>query len=288
MNSTELIGTVKKIADIIRNYYIDESIGNQVADELESYTKSEKWTRVIDSGNIYRLLTNLNCIINTNTDDAHFYLSYGNVMTPATTDAGIDRFTPHYIRIREFLDLRDEYVRMKYIMVFDQIQDPLLIDIRDCPGGIPELTYFILCHLFPDGTPLIELQTRTEPPKVFKSANVLPFYPSYNQIKKYHGRVRVLVNGATASAAESLAYVIQHRGRGKIFGAQTAGHAHIQFTSKVDTFYLHLPYARTCDPDTHMDWEGKGILPDFPIGSREYISLIYSDVASNVITPIES
>jgi C-terminal processing protease CtpA/Prc len=97
----------------------------------------------------------------------------------------------------------------------------------------------------------------------------------------------VLINGATASAAESFAYAIQHRGRGKLYGVKSAGHAHISFTSRFDDLFLHLPYARTCDPDTHDDWEGKGLTPDYEVGSPEYIKLIYSEIANYSMTPIE-
>jgi hypothetical protein len=61
----------------------------------------------------------------------------------------------------------------------------------------------------------------------------------------------------------------------------------MQFTTNFDNISLHLPHARTCDPDTHVDWEGIGIKPDFEVGSREYISLIYGEVANNVMVPAD-
>jgi hypothetical protein len=280
---------VRRIVETIRDNYINEEIAPKVASALENYIGSAGWKRATEAGNIHRLLKNLNCIITTETDDTHFSLTHGgsNWVPAGVFDGGITRYTPHYIHIREFQPMGDEFVRASYTKVFAQFQDPLVIDIRNCPGGSPELVYFILCHFFPDGTPMLELQTRHEQPVIFKSASEFPFYTSFNQIKKYTGRIYVLVNGNTASAAESLAYAIQHRSRGKIYGTRTYGSAYMQFTTNFDNISLHLPHARTCDPDTHVDWEGIGIKPDFEVGSREYISLIYGEVANNVMVPAD-
>lgn len=284
MNDIE--GNVRKIAQAIRDYYIIEEKSARVADRIESYIGSKSWETAIDSENAYRIVSNINSIITSETDDMHFYVTQSGHHYQSG-NSGIERYTPHFVSISSFEGLYDESVRYNWAKVFEQLQDPVVFDVRGCPGGSPELAYYLLCHLFPDGTPLIELQTRGKDPQVFRAASVLPFYTTYNQVRKYNGRVRILVSGATGSAAESFAYAVQHRGRGKLYGGKTVGAAHVTFTNAFGDLYLHLPYGRTCDPDTHEDWEGKGLTPDYGVGSREYIQLIYSEVTGYTFTPVD-
>jgi hypothetical protein len=278
--------TIRKMAKAIADHYIDEDKAKDVSDKLINYIGSPGWERYLNTGNVQRLMWNLNCIITNTADDGHFYLSPANGgMAPQTHNTGIDRFTPHYIKISEFVNLGDEYVRQQYMKVFAQIQDPLIIDVRDCPGGSPETTYFILSHLFPDDTPLFELVTRGSPKKLFKATSVLPFYTSYNTVKKFNGKVRILANGNTASAAESLTFVVKNTKRGEVYGSRTATHAHIKMALQVDNVLVHIPFAKTINPEDGKDWEGVGILPDFDITSKEFVDLVYKELAPNYLTP---
>lgn len=279
--------TIRKIAAAIKNYYVNEEKASLVAEKLEAFIGSPGWERYTNTNNLARMIWNLNCIITNTADDAHFYISpAGGGMPQRGGSTGIERFTPHYIKINEFVHLQDEYTRLQYMKVFEQVQDPLIIDVRDCPGGSPETAYFILSHLFPDGEELFELITRTNPVKLFKSVSVFPFYGSYNTVKKYTGRVSVLINGNTASAAESMTFVIKNKGRGKVYGSRSGTHAHITMGLPVDGLVVHIPFARTADPQTHEDWEGVGIVPDFDVTSKEFVDLIYRELSVNYFTPV--
>lgn len=176
-------------------------------------------------------------------------------------------------------------VRASYRAVLSQIREPLIIDLRGCGGGDPELAYFILCHLFADGEPLFELHTRTRAPQLFKAASTLPFYLTANTVTKYKGAISVVVNGHTASAAELIASVIKNRGRGKIYGSRTAATAHIYMSVQLDGLIVNLPVAKTVDPESKKSWEGVGVTPDYEVGSKEYIDLIYRNMSAEVFSP---
>lgn len=276
--------TIRKIAAAIKDHYVDKQKAADVAQNLLAFIGSPGWERYILTNNTSRLIWNLNCIITNTADDGHFFISTSS-RAQSSAGTGIDRFTPHYIKINDFVHLNDENVRIQYSKVFAQIQDPLIIDVRDCPGGNPETAYFILSHLLADDTPLFELITRTTEPRIFKSTSVLPFYSTYNAIKKFTGRVRILVNGNTASAAESLAFILQNHKRATIYGSRTATHAHITMGLPIDTLVAHIPFAKTVDPETKKDWEGVGIVPDYDIVSKEFIDLIYNELSTNYLTP---
>lgn len=275
--------TIKSIAATIRENYVESETGDRVAKRIEEYIGSPTWNKLISRDDVYRIIYNINCIISTESDDGHFYITRQNQNDSQGT--GIERITPHFIQISSFKNISDEFVRQTYSEFFKTARDNLLIDLRGCPGGSPETAYYILCHLFDTGTPLFELQTRNYAPKIFKSADSVPFYPNYNNITKFKGTVKVIVDEYTYSAAESLAFVIQHRGRGQIYGSKTSGYAHITHPIKIGDIWLYLPYSRTCDPDTHKDWENIGVIPDYPVGSKEFISLVYNELAANYMTP---
>lgn len=274
--------SIYDIANAFNDYYIDKKKAHEVKLELSKYGDALSAVEKDNSTIIHEL----NKLIYNTTKDAH-----ATVALPTkpiySTDGGISRYTPNYIRVHNFQSPRDEFVRFTYDKAFRQFRSPLLIDLRDCPGGSPDLAYFIMSYLTPTGTPLFELQSRDSEPKLFKSASEFPFYTTYNKIHKWNypiNSLHILVNSNTNSAAESLAFTMQRLGA-KVYGGTTAGHAHIEQSCVFRDVIAYIPIARTCSPDTHRDWEGVGIKPDYPIGSKEYVDLVYRVLAPNELLP---
>jgi hypothetical protein len=54
---------------------------------------------------------------------------------------------------------------------------------------------------------------------------------------------------------------------------------------QVDNVLVHIPFAKTINPEDGKDWEGVGILPDFDITSKEFVDLVYKELAPNYLTP---
>ncbi len=284
---------IRAMAMAIKEYYIDEDKAIEVHDKIMRFLKSPPWERYLNTGHTPRLILHLNSIITTTTDDYHFYVHGSRPPTSSTSPTsgashtGIGKITPHYIEISHFARLENEYIRAIIITAFAQFRDYLIIDLRDCPGGNPEMTYFLLSHLFPDGTPLFKLIRRHSEPMLFKAASTFPFYANFNSVRKFTGRVSVLVNGATGSAAESLAFVLQNRKRATIYGPRTAAAAHVEMSMALEGLTLHIPCAKTVDPETGKDWEGTGIVPDYDITSKEFIDFMYREVSLNYLLPID-
>lgn len=279
--------TIRRIAEIVREKYVDEKLANETADKILDFLNGQAFQRYLKNNDVNRLLWGLNCVLNTTTDDGHFFISRSTpgAMNSIMNSTGVSRFTPHYIRFTSIADFSNPVTRAEVSAILAQVQDPLLIDLRDCPGGSPESAYFILSHFFPDDVPLFEVLIRGKPPRMFKSTSRIPFYSTFNQIKKYNGKIKVLVNTGTASAAENIAFVIKNRKRGTIYGSRTGAYGHATMMSDMDGLFVRIPYAKTVDPDTHQDWEKDGVEPDHDITSKEYINLIFNEYAEQTFTP---
>lgn len=79
-------------------------------------------------------------------------------------------------------------------------------------------------------------------------------------------KVYYLTSGRTASAAEHLALVLKRTGRATLIGEATAGANHFgDFETIGAGLWVFLPVGRTVDPETGVDWEGRGIVPDLTV-----------------------
>lgn len=279
--------TVRQISRAVREYYVDEALANLLADKIDNFIGSPRWISIVETNNMQRLIRNLNSIITSVCDDVHFNVSQSCSRYGAQNRTGIWRYTPNYISIGEMMHLYDPEVRKVYSAAFAQFRSPLLIDLRNCVGGSSETVYLILSHFFDDGEPLFEITTRTGPTQVVKSASVMPFYNLGMEIKKFKGEIKVMVNGATASAAEMLAFILQRKQRAKIYGSRTMGANHITQRHTFDDIDVYLPYAKMCDVESHSDWENTGIVPDYGVETEEYIRLIYMELTRNAIVSVE-
>lgn len=277
--------TIHKITILIRDHYIDRKLGEKVANEIKKFVKSPVWERHSRNSNGYTLLWRINCIIQSITDDGHFNIVFPMQIT-SRQGVGIERYTSHFIRINYLAQPFNEKVRIEYSKFFKQAKSPLILDLRNCPGGSPELAYYILCHFFKDNIELFRIVGRDLPTKIFKSASTIPFYVTHNKIHKFTGDIKVLVSNVTASAAELITFIIKGLNRGKIYGSRTSSHGHMVIPYKIDNVIVNLPYAKAVDANGRT-WEGHGILPDYDVMSKEYIDLIYKEIAVDTFAPIQ-
>jgi C-terminal processing protease CtpA/Prc len=128
---------------------------------------------------------------------------------------------------------------------------------------------------------MFEYHVRDNPPKILKAASSATWFDKYVAIKKFTGRVRILVNGQSFSGAEIFAKVMQSHGRAKIYGTQTAGAFYATLYFNFKNIGLNLPFAKLIDTVTKVNADGVGVTPDFTPTTSEYISLIFNDIVDN-------
>jgi C-terminal processing protease CtpA/Prc len=273
---------LKHIAEAIRDYYIDEEKALDAYNKIIEYIEK----RHTDIYDIDIITYKINSILDVTTDDRHLFISPTRAVCRGGNQYfGVDRVTPYYVLIRSLPWLANPETAAFYQKIFSKFQDPLIIDLRDCPGGTAETAYFILSHMFDDGTPLYKVRKRNQPDVEFKAASNFDFYQHPLKVTKFKGQINVIVNKYTKSGAEQIAYILQQRKRAKIYGETTSGMAHATTTLTIGEFNVHIPNIEMLSVDSGTDWENKGVVPDYPVQSKEYISLIYDAVSKEQFSP---
>jgi C-terminal processing protease CtpA/Prc len=162
--------------------------------------------------------------------------------------------------------------------------DALLIDLRQCLGGDPDMVAMVCSYLFgPERVHLIDMIHRPaqDGAAEIRQSWTLPFVPGrrFGPDKP----VFVLTSSTTFSGGEELAYDLQQLGRASVVGERTRGGAH-----PVERFRLRphlqatIPVARALSPATGGNWEGTGVQPDVPVAAGEALDTGYQRALAQV------
>jgi len=130
----------------------------------------------------------------------------------------------------------------------------MVLDLRGNPGGLVSELREVSTAILPQGSPVLQMRTRTGRNVVLQTPNS-PIVPSSIPIV-------VLVDEGTASAAELLTAAIQEQGRGVVEGTKTAGAVEIGVTIDLpEGAGMSVTVARVLTgKGTRL--EGQGITPD--------------------------
>lgn len=162
--------------------------------------------------------------------------------------------------------------------------EALLIDLRHCLGGDPDMVAMLCTYLFgPEPVHLIDLINRPaeDGTAEVRQSWTMPFAPGrrFGPDKP----VFVLTSRTTFSGGEELAYDLQQLGRATVVGERTRGGAH-----PVERFRIRphlqatIPVARALSPVSGGNWEGSGVLPDVPVAAGEALDAACQRVRSGV------
>jgi hypothetical protein len=141
--------------------------------------------------------------------------------------------------------------------------DALVLDLRECRGGDPEMVAFACTYLFDaEAVHLNDIVERGG--RDIRQFWTLPYVPGarFGLTKP----VYVLTSGRTFSGGEELAYDLQQLGRAVLIGETTRGGAHprrgFQLTPHLEAT---VPVARSVNPHSGLNWEGTGVAPDVAV-----------------------
>jgi carboxyl-terminal processing protease len=132
----------------------------------------------------------------------------------------------------------------------------MVLDLRGNPGGLVSELREVSAAILPQGSPVLQMRTRTGRSVVLQTPNA-PVVPSSVPIV-------VLVDEGTASAAELLSAAIQEQGRGVVEGTKTAGAVEIGITIDLsEGAGMAVTVARVLT-GKGARLEGQGVTPDTP------------------------
>ncbi len=178
---------------------------------------------------------------------AYVRLSQFQVHTPETLVAGLSRF----------LNRDDGRVA------------GIVLDLRDNPGGLLSAAVGVSAVFLPAGAPVVFTEGIAKDAKMalFAQGGDYLRHGATDHLKTVPEELRtlpmvVLVNGASASAAEIVAGALQDNQRATVLGTRTYGKGSVQVIipfgdgtgMKLTTAYYHTPSGRLI--------QGKGVMPD--------------------------
>jgi hypothetical protein len=155
----------------------------------------------------------------------------------------------------------------------------LIIDLRKCTGGYPDMIALICSYLFgQEPIHLFSIYWRDE--DATQPYWTLPGVPG-KRLEELP--VYVLTSKVTFSAAEELASILQTRKRAILVGDPTDGGAHPGASYRIHShFEAFIPIGRAFNPVAGKDLEGIGIQPDIALPQEHAFSAAY-DMALKVV-----
>ena len=156
----------------------------------------------------------------------------------------------------------------------------LLIDLRKCSGGNPAMVTLVSSYLF-DEEPLHLNSLYWRDEDFTQQYWTLPFVPGKRYLKK---PVYVLTSGYTFSAGEEFAYNLQKLKRATLVGETTGGGAHPGSPFRLHPhFEAFIPLGRAINPISNDNWEGRGVIPDIPVESKQALTIAHKMALEEIV-----
>jgi retinol-binding protein 3 len=156
----------------------------------------------------------------------------------------------------------------------------LIVDLRQCRGGDPDMVAMICSYVFGDKrVHLNSFYWREQ--DITEQYWTLPYFPA-----KYFGDkpVYVLISKDTFSGGEEFAYDLKTRQRAILVGETTRGGAHPGSPYRVHAhFDVFIPNGRPINPITGTNWEGSGVTPDIPTPQAQALMVAYHMALESII-----
>lgn len=160
-----------------------------------------------------------------------------------------------YIQLTRFSGESSNEIREAVADLTGRGAESLILDLRHNGGGLLDAAVEVADH-FLEGGPVLYQETQQEEEEVQRAGaeTLAPDIP-----------LVVLVDGATASAAEILAGALQDRERATLVGQKTFGKGSVQLVFDLaDGSSVHVTSARWYTPDRRQI-DQQGLSPDIPV-----------------------
>ncbi len=293
---------VISISEKLKAYYVFPSIAEKICDRLQKHLDEGDYSEITDGEFLAKVLTQHIQEIN---QDKHLVVQWHPEPLPKQEEsmtenqgwldewrqlAQFDNYGLHkaerllgnvgFLDIHEFHPASWGGDTAVATMNFLANTEILIIDLRKCRGGDPDMVALLSSYLFgEERVHLNSLFWRVE--DVTDQYWTLPYVPG----KRFGDKpVYVLIGKDTFSGGEEFAYNLQTRKRATLIGETTKGGAHpgspYQLHSHFDVF---IPSGCAINPVTGTNWEGTGVTPDIPIPQERAFRMAYSMALKSII-----
>ena len=287
IDAAERKKVIDGVGDVLKEYYIELSVAEQMADTLKTHEAKGDYNAISDGDTFATQLTkDLQAV----SHDKHLRVNFNSFKAPPMkepTAEDLARFHQQmernncafdkveilpnnigYIKFDGFMDADFCGPTVVAAMGFVAHTDALIFDLRQNGGGQPAMVTLIASYLFDKPTHLIDIYNRKEDRTqqnwtlLYLPGKRMPTQPVY-----------VLTAKRTFSGAEEFAFDLQKQKRAVIVGETTGGGAHpVSGHLVADYFMVGVPFAKSLDPVTKTNWEGTGVEPDVKVAADDALT----------------
>jgi len=271
---------VNAVADAIAANYFDPAHAKDIADDLRREAATGTFDALAPQGLADALTARLRPL------DRHFRVRYdvsgraerppasGPRRPPAPANHGIAVVETlpggiGHLRLSQFAHFEPDDANAPERIAIDAALAKLsgtramIVDLRGCRGGSPSMVGYLASAFVAPGADIYNtFRTRGES---LSEAPAKPYATPRTRVPLY-----VLVDGGTASAAESFAYTLQSAGRAVVVGERSAGAANPGAVIDIGQgFSVFVSDGTPVNPLTHTNWEATGIVPDVTVVTKD-------------------
>ncbi|MCB9421746.1 MAG: S41 family peptidase [Ardenticatenaceae bacterium] len=295
INAVTQTEIVQKLAEKLLAYYVFPDVAAQICRRLQKHMEEGAYAAITAGEEFAQTLTEHLRFVN---QDEHLWVRWYPDPLPDDDDSLLQneeraaefrqraRLENYGIYKVERLPGNMGYVDIRYFyrpswgsgdtavsaMNFLAHTNALIIDLRQCRGGNPNMVALISSYLFA-GEPvhLNSLYWREE--EFTQQYWTLPYVPGQRFADK---PVYILTSSNTFSAGEEFAFNLQTRQRATLVGETTSGGAHPGSPYRLHPhFEVFIPVGRAINPITHDNWEGRGVAPDVAVSQEQALNTAY-------------
>jgi C-terminal processing protease CtpA/Prc len=300
MRTDEIRPLIDRLASLVAENYVFPEVGTEIADRL---TKAAADGRYDELAEPEQLAARVTADLQEGNLDKHLRLKYHvdevvDETDPVAEDlawrrqadlsaggmARVERLPGNVglLEIRPLLfDPTHAGAAVSAAMSLLAATDALLLDLRACRGGSPDMVTFLCSHLF-DGEPVHLNDLVTPADGTVRQYWTIPYLPG----PRFGGTkpIWVLTSATTFSGGEELAYDLQQLGRACVVGERTGGGAHPRQGFRLHTqLEATIPVQRAINPISGTNWERSGVAPDVEVTADEAFPEAYRRALDHIL-----
>ena len=289
---------VDKIATAYERQYVFPEKGKEVGKYLQTQFDLGKYNGLSGKDLAEKLTDDMRAITNDKHVRVNFLVKDEN-SKPTNSIVDFDKRFKNYgfetVKVLEgnigYIDLRlfypiandtksKEIVRQS--MAALENTNAIVIDLRKCVGGSPEMISLIVSYFYPTNSK-VHLNSFFYRPNnsTFESYTL----ESIDGRRMPDKKLYVLTGSKSFSAAEEFCYDLKQLKRATLVGAVTGGGAHTVEPRQIDeNFEMFVPTGRAINPITKTNWEGVGVKPDVEVDEAIALQEAHAMALEELIT----
>lgn len=284
----------------LRTYYVDRDVAERVVEMLRRRQSEDGYAHLPDEKSLAAAITQDTVATSA---DLHLQLRYSLASLPVLDSPVVPESGRHpeeaalaghgfiradrlpgnvgVVEIGRFYPARISSHAAVAAMTLVADTDALLIDLRRCPGGEPDMVTLVESYLFDERTELNAIHFPAENRTVQWWTD--PFVPG----SRFGGSkpLYVLLSASSFSAAEGFSYDLQQRGRATLVGEPTAtGVSYFDYRYRVSEHLMFsVPSGYIVNPISGRGWAPDGVQPEIRVEAHRALDTAYALALEDVL-----